>query len=131
MADLNPLYDPATDNKAIDPAVQAMINQPLKDDTGLSAEAQALLNLIMQKVEDKTINLYGPSSLLNTPVYDALPPEAKAKADQNAVILLGKIRDIVNLMKLTQEPTYQLKNIVDSLLQTKNRLEEHGDIFII
>ena len=131
MADLNPLYDPATDNLPIDPAVQAMINQPLKDDSGFTTEDQMLLNLIMQKVEDKTINLYAPSSLLNTPVYDALSPELKGKADQNALILLGQIREIVNLMKISREPSYQIKNMVASLNQTKKRIEEHGDIFII
>jgi hypothetical protein len=96
-----------------------------------SAEEEAFLNLLMAKVEDKTINLYSPSSLLNTPVYDALPTEAKGLADQNAFLLLTKVREIYNLMQISREPTYQVKNLVDSLFQTKKRLEEHGDIFII
>ena len=131
MADLNPLYDPKTDNLPIDPAVQSMINQPLKDQSGFSPEDQTLLNQLMQKVEDGSINLYQPSSLLNVAVYEALSPEMKGKADQNAVILLGEIREIVNLMKLSQEPTYQVKNLVQSLNITKSRLEEAGNIFII
>jgi len=131
MADLNPLYDPKTDNLPIDPAVQSMINQPLKDQSGFSPEDQTLLNQLMQKVEDGSINLYQPSSLLNAAVYDTLSPEMKGKADQNAVILLGEIREIVNLMKLSQEPTYQVKNLVQSLNTAKSRLEEAGNIFII
>lgn len=131
MADLNPLYDPKTDNLPIDPAVQSMINQPLKDQSGFSTEDQTLLNQLMQKVEDGSINLYQPSSLLNAAVYDTLSPEMKGKADQNAVILLGEIREIVNLMKLSQEPTYQVKNLVQSLNTAKSRLEEAGNIFII
>ena len=131
MADLNPLYDPKTDNLPIDPAVQSMINQPLKDQSGFSPEDQTLLNQLMQKVEDGSINLYQPSSLLNAAVYDTLSPEMKGKADQNAVILLVEIREIVNLMKLSQEPTYQVKNLVQSLNITKSRLEEAGNIFII
>ena len=131
MADLNPLYDPKTDNLPIDPAVQSMINQPLKDQSGFSPEDQTLLNQLMQKVEDGSINLYQPSSLLNVAVYDTLSPEMKGKADQNAVILLVEIREIVNLMKLSQEPTYQVKNLVQSLNIAKSRLEEAGNIFII
>ncbi len=131
MADLNPLYDPKTDNLPIDPAVQSMINAPLKDDSGFSDEDQALLNLLMQKVEDGTINLYQPGSLLNTTVYESLPSDAKGKADQNALILLGKIREIVNLLKISPDPTYQLKNLVASLNDTKKRLEAHGDLFVI
>ena len=131
MADLNPLYDPKTDNLPIDPAVQSMINQPLKDQSGFSPEDQTLLNQLMQKVEDGSINLYQPSSLLNVAVYDTLSTEMKGKADQNAVILLGEIREIVNLMKISQEPTYQVKSLVQSLNTAKSRLEEAGNIFII
>ena len=131
MADMNPLYDPKTDNLPIDPAVQSMINAPLKDDSGFSDEDQALLNLLMQKVEDGTINLYQPGSLLNTTVYESLPSDAKGKADQNALILLGKIREIVNLLKISPDPTYQLKNLVASLNDTKKRLEANGDLFVI
>jgi hypothetical protein len=130
MADLNPLFDPATDNAVIDPATQQILNQPLKAEA-FTAEEQAFLDLLMAKIADKTINLYSPSSLLNTPVYDALPTEAKGLADQNAFVLLANVREINNLMQVSQEPTYQVKNLVDSLFQTKKRLEEHGDIFII
>lgn len=130
MADLNPLFDPATDNAAIDPATQQILNQPLKAEA-FTAEEQAFLDLLMAKIADKTINLYSPSSLLNTPVYDALPSDAKGLADQNAFVLLTKVREIYNLMQISKEPTYQVKNLVDSLFQTKKRLEEHGDIFII
>lgn len=130
MASLNPLFDPATDNAPIDANVQSMLNQPLKGD-GFSAEDQAFLDLIMSKIADKSINLYSPSSLLNTVVYEALPQELKAKADQNAMVMLTKIREINDLMQVSREPSYQLKNLVDSLNYTKKRLEEQGDLFVI
>ena len=130
MADLNPLYDPATDNAHIAPEVQSMLNQPLSGGT-MSEEDQAFLNLILGKIEDKTINLYSPSSLLNNAVYDALPEMDKGKADQNAVVLLTRIREIYNLTQISKEPSYQLVNMVDSLRLIKNRMEEHGDLFII
>jgi hypothetical protein len=131
MAQVNPLYDPATDNQPIDEQVQKRLNTPLADSTGFSSSDQMLLNLIMQKVDDKEINLLAPSSLLNTAVYEGLTPENKAKADQNAVILLTKIREIYSLMKVYSEPTFQIKNLVDSLRLTKERLEEHADLFVI
>lgn len=130
MANLNPLYDPATDNAAIDPVTQMLLNQPLKSDAFTDGE-QAFLNLLMAKVENKTINLYAPSCLLNVPVYEVLPLEAKGKADQNAVLMLGKIREIHGLMQLSKEPSYQVKNLVAALFEMKNRLEEHQDIFTI
>lgn len=128
---LNPLYDPATDNQKIDPATQSMLNKPMAYSSGLTPEEQALLDLIKQKVEEGRIQLYSPSSLLNTAVYDALPPAAKGKADQNAVLFIGKIRQILDLEKISREPTYQLKQLISDLNQSKKRLEEHGDLFII
>ncbi len=130
MADLNPLYDPKTDNATIAPEVQSMLNQPLSGGS-MSGEDQAFLNLILGKIEDKTINLYSPSSLLNNAVYDALPEMDKGKADQNAVVLLTRIREIYNLTQISKEPSYQLVNMVDSLRLIKNRMEEHGDLFVI
>lgn len=130
MADLNPLYDPTTDNASITPEVQSMLNQPLAGGS-MSQEDQDFLNLILGKIEDKSINLYSPSSLLNNAVYEALPEMEQGKADQNAVILLTRIREIYNLTQISKEPSYQLVNMVDSLRLIKNRLEEHGDLFII
>ena len=130
MADLNPLYDPKTDNQPIAPEVQSMLNQPLKANAWTDEE-QAFLNDLMQKWESGVIKPYNPSSLLNTAVYDALPEEAKGKADQNALVMLGKVRQIVELMKVYNEPTFQIKNLVESLLEDKKRLEEHSDLFII
>lgn len=131
MAALNPLYDPATDNLPIDPTVQNLLNQPLKDSSGFSPEEQAFLDILKAKVADGTIQLYSPASLLNAAVYDTLTMEARGKADQNAFLMLGKIREILDLLKLSEEPTFQLKNLVASLHAEKTRLEEHQDIFIL
>lgn len=128
----NPLYDPKTDNQTIAADVQVMINKPVVDPTGYSPEDQAFLDKIMKLVEEKKINLYAPSSLLNTTVYDALDVAGKAKADQNSMLMITKIREISNLMQISKEPTYQLKNLVASLRQNKEETEKiSGDIFII
>lgn len=131
MANINPLYDPSTDNVVIEPEVQARLNAPLADNSGFSSEDQALLNLIMSKIEDKSINLYSPSSLLNTAVYDSLTLEEKGKADQNAMILLGEIREIHDLMQSGGEASFQVKNLVYALREIKMRFEGKSDIFII
>ncbi len=130
MADLNPLYDPATDNQPIAPEVQTMLNAPMKADTW-SDQDQAFLNDLMAKVEAGTIQLYSPSSLLNQAVYPTLSPEDQGKADQNAMVMIGNIREIVNLMKAYNEPNAIVKNLVESLIEAKKRLETSADIFII
>lgn len=130
MADLNPLYDPATDNAVIAPEVQSMLNTPSK--TGEWSDAdQVFLTDLLAKVEAGTIQLYSASSLLNNAVYEKLTPELQGKADQNAQVMIGKVREIVDLMKLYGEPNDIVKNLVESLFAAKQRAEEAGDIFII
>lgn len=130
MADLNPLYDPATDNAVIAPEVQSMLNAPSKTGTWSDSD-QAFLNDLLAKVEAGTIQLYSASSLLNNAVYEKLAPELQGKADQNALLMIGKVREIVDLMKLYKEPNDIVKNLVESLFAAKQRAEEAGDIFII
>lgn len=128
---INPLYDPSTDNQDISEDVQGMINKPLEGGK-ISDKDRKFLDQLMKLVEDGTINLYQPSSLLNTAVYDQLPQEGKAKADQNAVLMLNKIREIVDLEKAPMDTNYQENNLVSALRLNKERVEnEHGDVFVI
>lgn len=128
----NPLFDPKTDNQDIHEETQKMINEPLKADEEYSERDKVFIERVLKLVEDGTINLYAPSSLLNHTVYDGLSDEGKGLADQNTVNMLAKIRDIVRLTETNGHPTFQMKNLVESLHQNIERLEEHsGDIFII
>jgi hypothetical protein len=130
MTQVNSLFDPGTDNQAIDDELQKRLNKPLAGGT-IDGEDRALLDTIMKLVAEEQIKLYEPSSLLNTAVYEALPLEGKSKADQNIVGMLAKIRDIVNLEKADFDTNIQVKNLIRSLRLNKERLEEHGgDIFI-
>lgn len=127
----NPLYDPKTDNFPIDPAVQERLNKPMAADNYSQADKD-FLDLVMKLIEEKKINLYAPSSLLKNEVYEKLDSAGKGKADQNAMLILTKIREIYNLMQISTEPTFQVKNLVDSLRLNKESVEQiSGDIFII
>lgn len=129
---INPLFDPATDNAYIDPSTQAKINQLHVNPQGFSSDDETFLYTTMEKIKNGTINLYQPSSLLNLPVYEKLSPELQGKADQNAVILLTKLREIHNFWKVTPEPTYAIQNLIHAVRVTKERLEhEGGDVYII
>lgn len=132
MNAINPLYDPATDNLPIDPAVQAALNQPLVDDSGFDPVDETFLHDVMAKFESGTIQPYSPSSLLNASIYDALDEARKGKADQNALIILGTLRNIRDLWAVEQRPTYQLKNLIRSIRLAKERVEsELGNVYIV
>lgn len=128
---VNPLFDPKTDNQDIHEDTQKMINTDLKADDYAPAD-QEFVDLVLKLVEAGTINLYQPGTLINHDVYDTLSDEAKGLADLNAMNILTKIRQIVDQSKLYEHPTFQLKSLVASVRQNKERLEEHsGDIYII
>lgn len=128
---INPLFDPSTDNQVISPESQKMINQDLVSDE-ITPQDQAFLDHLMDLVNKGTIQLFVPDSLINQAIYAQVSDEAKGLADQNALTMLSKIRQIVNLKKTYDRPTYQMISLVASLRQNKERLEEHaGDIFIL
>lgn len=119
-------------NVELSPQQQEVLNQPLKDSTGVSPEDTEFLSLLIDKIEKKEIDLYTPSSLLNLPVYEKLAPDAQAKTDIDAFNLLATIREINGLWKAGQRDTYQIQNLASKIRMTKERLEEvGGDIFII
>lgn len=99
---------------------------------GISQEDQTFLNMVLQKVERGEMNLMQPSSLINHKVYDGLPNEKQGKVDFDAVNLATTLRNIVDLWKYFQKPTFQIENLVHQVRITKERLEEiSGDVYVI
>ncbi|MFT7184138.1 MAG: hypothetical protein ACI9QC_000469 [Oceanicoccus sp.] len=128
----NPLFDSSTDNQEINEDTQKRLNTALASNEDYTVDEQTFVDLILKLVGEETINPYQPGTLINHSVYDGLSDEAKGLADQNAMNMLGKIRQVISLSKLYEHPTYQMKNLVAALKQNKEQLEEHsGDIFII
>lgn len=119
-------------NLQIDPQTQKKLNEPLIKNTGLSLEDQTFLNLVLKKLEKGEINLMQPSSLINHGVYDKLSPEKQGKVDFDAVNLAITLRNIVDLWKYYQKPTYQIENLVHQVRIMKERLEDiSGDVYVI
>lgn len=116
----------------IDPQTQKKLNDPLVNPKGLSTEDQNFLNLVVSKVEKGEINLMQPSSLINHAIYDQLPEDKQGKVDFDAMNLLTTLRNIYDLWKMYQQPTFQIENLVHQVRLTKERLEEiSGDVYVI
>jgi hypothetical protein len=115
-----------------DEATQKMLNEPVKDDQGISAEDRTFLELVINKINDGSIELYSPSSLLNDSYYQTLGDDKKGLADLETMNMLTKIRNIKDLYDAGFTETFQMVNLVHSLRESKERLEqEAGDLFII
>ena len=117
----------------IDEATQRNLNTPLQDSTGrLDGKDQEFLNLIISLIDDKKIDLYQPSTLINNAVYDKLDEQEQGKVDLEAMNMLTAIREIKGLYDNGYKETFQMENIVHRLRITKERLEQvSGDVFII
>ena len=115
-----------------DPQTQQMLNSPLAKPDGLSADDQAFLNLILDRVEKNEINLLVPRSLINHAVYDSLSEEVQGKVDFDAVNLVSTLRNIYDLWTYYKKPTFQIENLVHQVRVTKERLEAiSGDVYVI
>ena len=132
MNDLNPLYDPATDDAHIADDVQERLNKPLTDSTGFDPDDEVFLNDVMAKFQSGQIQSHTPSSLLNEAVYEKLDDAKKGKADQNAFNILSTLRRIHDLWQALPEVTFQIQNEIHAIRLTKERLEEElGDVYIV
>lgn len=118
---------------SIDKKTQQELNSPLEaPQVEASPEDLAFMDLILDLISKKKINLFTPSSLINFSVYDTLPEEARGKADFDAVNLLSEIREIKKLCDAGFKNTYQTVYLVRQIRLTKERLEKiSGDIYII
>ncbi|MEK7524373.1 MAG: hypothetical protein AAB588_05095 [Patescibacteria group bacterium] len=121
-----------TDQNQINPETQKILNQPLQKKAGLSAEDQAFLNLVVDRVDRGEIKLLQPDTLINHAIYDALPEEQKGKVDFDAVNLASTLRNIYDLWKAEPIATFQIENMVRQARLTKERFEEiSGDVYVI
>ncbi|MBD3270751.1 hypothetical protein GF376_04450 [Candidatus Peregrinibacteria bacterium] len=115
--------------------VQVMLNKPQEiNESNFKADPvdKEFQENLMKMVDDGTIKLFTPSTLINQEVYDRLPQKGKAKADFDVLNLLNKIREIKKLWDQGEKDTYQILNLVHSLRLIKERIEEvDGDVFII
>ena len=130
----NPLLDIATQTRGglQTPELVHHMNEPAVDTTGFNPGDEEFLNMVMEKVESGEINLFQPSTLINTAVYEKLSETDRGKADLDAVNLLTKIRQIHGLWQVDRKPTFMIQNLILDVKHTKERLEEPGsDVFVI
>jgi len=119
-------------NQNISTDTQQMLNKPMEHPEDLDPKDQEFLTMLMAKIDKGEIDLYRPSTLLNSAVYDKLDEAKKGKADFDALNLLGTIRDIHKLWNSGERNSYQIENLTHRIRLTKERLEElGGDIYII
>ncbi len=107
-----------------------MLNKPAEGTT-LSTEDRTFLDKVLALVDAGTLNLYAPSTLLNTAVYASLTPLEQGHADQKAMNMLTKLRTIVEWERAPMDTNSQVSNLISAVRLDKEQFEASKDIFII
>lgn len=116
----------------VDEQTQKELNTPLSDPKGVGGEGEKFLKMLINLIDEGKIDLYKPETLLNKKNYSKLSEEEQGKVDIEALNLLSAIREIKGLYDSENKETYQMKNLVERIKNTKERLEvKRGDVFII
>lgn len=125
-------------NQEITTEQQNMLNKPVIDPEGLSDDETQFIKDVMVRVYNGDINLFSPSSLINSKIYDGLQESVQGQADIHSVNFCSKLRSIKDLMEISGgdllfvEPSFQVRNLVQSIKFEKEQFEsKHGDIFVI
>jgi len=116
----------------MDTETQNALNKPLVDANGMSETTGSFLEKLLEKLEKGGINPHNSQTLYNHDIYDKLSEEEQEAADLTAINLMSLIRQIERLWKLDKSPSFQIRNLVESVFQMKSKFEGlHGDVYII
>lgn len=92
---------------------------------------EEFLQQLLKLLQEKQIDTAHPESFIKQDVYDAMPLEWKGKTDQALFNIADQVRRIEEfyISKETPNESPQLQNMIDSLWQMKQRIEETYDVF--
>ncbi len=120
------------ENHIIDPRTQERLNKPKQDKTGFNEGQEAFLKDLIRKLDEGVLNPYDAKTLHNKAVYEKLSEEEQEETDLVAQNIMSIIRQIEQLWKLEEKPSFQIQNLVETVFQMKSKFEEkHGDVYII
>lgn len=92
---------------------------------------EKFLHALIKLIDEKQIDPYVPDSFLNKEIYDKLPEAMQGKVDLALVNMVDLVRKIEEYFrsKATPNECPQYENMVATLLQMRDRIEEHHDVF--
>lgn len=126
------LVDQRLINEGVDHNVQEMINKPQLDPTGVEASDKQYFEAVIRMIEDGSLELHTPRTLMNDDVYTSLDEKSQGIADMNAVSLLNDLRQMKKLYDMGETESFQIKNLIQRIRSVKERIEKQcGDVYII
>lgn len=109
---------------------QKKIGKTLIDKGALSEEHKNYFGKIIKLIEEKDIDVTKPESILNTAVYEKLSEQQQGKIDIAYPNICRLLEQIKQIWDKDHEESYQMKNLVESVWQAKEKIEkECGDVY--
>ena len=97
----------------------------------LTDEHSIFLNTVIRLLDEGKIDTKNPQSFIKSDVYDGLSDELKAKTDQTVPNIITILEHIMDLHARKEDnASEEMKSLIETLWQAKQRIEEHADVFI-
>ena len=99
---------------------------------GMDEKHAEFLKTLRTLLENGTINVEDPQSLVNHEVYDSLSEEWQDKADLALGNIARQLKLIADILLAKDQPDEapQLQTMVEQLWQTKQTIEAEHDVFV-
>ena len=127
MTDLTSLYD---EHKDLSDADATKAGKAIGGTMG--DEYTEFVKLISGMITSEEINPHIPETFFHKDVYDALSQESKQKVDLATMNVADLLRHVAEfyLSKQTPDAGPQLQNMIEQLMQMKERVERvYGDVY--
>ena len=115
--------------KDLSASLQHALSKPRE--TSLEEEHGTFLKTVIGLIDSHTIDMKNSASLRKEAVYRTLSPEWQRKVDlavPNIITLLERIMDLH--ARPEKNESIEMKNLIETLWQAKQRIEEHADVFV-
>ena len=110
-------------------ALQKSLSTPRE--ISLEREHGTFLKTVIGLIDAHTIDMKNSASLRKEAVYRTLSPEWQRKVDlavPNIITLLERIMDLH--ARPEKNESIEMKNLIETLWQAKQRIEKHADVFV-
>ena len=127
----NPFAKAIKKHSGKDPSVAEQQRLGKPQAVSFSDDHSDFLNNIISLIDEGKIGTADPQSLINDDVYAGLSDELRAQTDKtipNIVSLLERIMDLH--AREEDNESFEMKSLIETLWQAKERIEKHADVFI-
>jgi len=96
----------------------------------LGDDHKTFINVIVQLLESGRIHPDRPSTFIKQDVYDAAPHDVQALTDRSLPNICSLLHYIYELhYRKEPDDSAEMKALIESLWQAKQRVEKHADVF--